>query len=124
HLVLLFFSQLHEHAENRTNRAQRARAGKKNGPVGEKTHPPPYPIPARRKSEPIRPSLPMPLHTSSMSAPTDSQKFATALINEILSARKALDECLINSALRGEVSMYIGRERDRSGLGTALPFCA
>src|SRR6185369_7055613 len=47
----------------------------------------------------IRESVPMPSRTCSTSAPTASQTLATALIKEIFMARKALDACLISSAL-------------------------
>src|SRR5262245_43256231 len=48
---------------------------------------PPYPIPAFRKSRPIRWSVPIPLATFSTSAPLASQIADTALMYEIFKAR-------------------------------------
>ena len=56
----------------------------------------------------MRESVPMPSHTSLMSAPTASQIFETALMKEILVAKKALDACLISSALLVLVTMMGG----------------
>ena len=56
-------------------------------------------MPARRKRFPIRESVPIPRATCSISASTASHTFATALMKEIFSARKALQACLISSAL-------------------------
>src|SRR5277367_1855944 len=72
---------------------------------------PPYPIPGRRNLGPMRLSRPMPRATCSTLALVASQRFEMALMNEILRARKALEACLMISALFVEVS--------RSGGGSA-----
>ena len=48
---------------------------------------------------------------SSMSAPTASARFPTALMNEIFKARKAFDACLMISALCAEVTTDPRRPR-------------
>ncbi len=56
-------------------------------------------MPAWRNFGPMRLSRPMPLATSTTSAPVSSQTLAISLMNEILVARKALDASLTISAL-------------------------
>ena len=72
---------------------------------------PPYPMPGRRNLGPMRLSRPMPRATCSTFASVASQRFETALMNEIFSARKAFEACLMISALLVEVN--------RSGGGSA-----
>ena len=55
-------------------------------------------MPALRKRGPMRVSMPTPVATCSTSAPTASQMFATTLMKEIFTARKAIHACLISSA--------------------------
>ena len=71
---------------------------------------PPYPGPACRNLDPMRPSDPMPLETALMSAPVRSQRAAISLMKVILVARKALAAYLIISALSRSVVM-IGKSR-------------
>ena len=58
-----------------------------------------------RGSPPMRGSMEMPSLTSSMDAPTLSQRDAISLMKEILVARKALLAYLIISALVTSVTM-------------------
>ncbi len=60
--------------------------------------------PGAEELGPIRLSRPMPVAISSISASTASARLATALINEIFMARKALEACLMISALCAEVT--------------------
>ena len=57
----------------------------------------------------MRKSEPMPSLTWSTSAPTDSQRVATALMKLIFIARKALEAYLISSALLAVVAIRGGR---------------
>ena len=67
----------------------------------------------------MRESVPTPWTTWFTFAPTDSQTEATALMKEIFIARKALDACLISSALFVLVTMMGGGIKARSGWGIA-----
>ena len=59
---------------------------------------PPNPTPACRNFGPMRSSSPMPLATSTTSAPVSSQTLAISLMKEIFVARKALAASLTISA--------------------------
>ena len=61
-------------------------------------------MPGRRNRGPMRLSRPMPRATCSTLASVASQRLETALMKEIFSARKALEACLMISALLVEVS--------------------
>jgi len=76
-------------------------------------------MPGLRKRGPMRLSVPMPWHTCCTSAPTDSQIDATALTNEIFMARKALEACLISSALLALVMIKRRRKAHPVGAGMA-----
>ena len=56
-------------------------------------------MPACRNFGPMRSSRPMPLATSTTSAPVSSHTLAISLMNEIFVARKALEASLTISAL-------------------------
>ena len=60
-------------------------------------------MPACRNFGPMRASSPMPLATSTTSAPISSQTLAISLMKEILVARNALEASLIISAERMSV---------------------
>ena len=55
---------------------------------------PPYPIPALKKLEPILGSYDIPFATSSIFAPTSSQRLAISFIYEIFNAKKSFDAYL------------------------------
>ena len=55
-------------------------------------------MPGKRKDDPMRESVPMPLRTSPTSAPTRSQRLAISFMNEIRLASIALAAYLVSSA--------------------------
>ena len=61
-------------------------------------HDPPYPIPGKRKEDPIRESVPMPRRTWPTSAPMRSHRFAISFMNEMRLASIALAAYFVSSA--------------------------
>src|SRR5579859_6236095 len=70
----------------------------------------------------MRESVPIPSRTCSTSAPTASHTLATALIKEIFIARKALEACLISSALLALVRIRRAWNSPVTGPGMASGF--
>ena len=68
--------------------------------------PPPKPSPADRKRRPIRVSWPSASASVITSAPAASHTLATALMKEILVARKAFAATLTSSAVARSVVRY------------------
>ena len=66
--------------------------------------PPPKPTPALRNLRPIRSSWPIASARSTTSPPAASHTSATALMNEILVARKAFADTLTSSAVAKSVT--------------------
>ena len=84
-----------------------------NAAVSLGKHEPPKPGPARRKSQPMRPSRPTPLETCCTSAPVRSHRSAISLMKAILVARKQLAAYLMSSALSSEVNSTGVSARER-----------
>ena len=77
-------------------------------------------MPGRRNLGPIRESRPIPRATCSTLASAASHRFETALMNEIFSARKAFEACLMISALLVEVCSSGGRLLRRAAAGNGV----
>jgi hypothetical protein len=80
-----------------------ARAMRATARVSLGKHEPPKPGPGCRNWLPMRASRPMPLATTSTSAPSASHSSAISLMNEILAARNELDAYFTSSALSTSV---------------------